>query len=124
MAEEEKIINSEQLYYEAREAYEKGMYPKAIAILENSTNCNPHYKAYELMAICLKEVGRSYQAEEAIRKAYELNPKSSKTTVLFAEYLIEKGEIVTAKLLISSLLVRHSTYGPAKKLLESLGGLQ
>jgi len=121
---EESITNSEQLYFEARVAYENGMYTQAIAILEKSTSCNPHYKAYELLAVCLKEVGSRSQAEDAIRRAHELNPKSSKTTVLFAEYLIEKGEVVTAKRLISSLLERHSTYGPAKKLLESLGGLQ
>ena len=111
---------SESIYHDALLAFETENFPKAIDLLEQSLAHSAHYKAYELLGVILKRVGRSAESLVAFEQAHDLNPKSQKTACLLAQSLLGVHEVERAKGILEAVLKGSPSYGPAKRLLAAI----
>jgi pentatricopeptide repeat protein len=108
------------LYLEGTDAYYNGEYEKALELLLKSAQLYEHFKTYERLYGVLHMLYRDDEAFVYIEKSHRLNPRNNKTTVLYAEALVRQKRIDEAKTVLSQMLSRNATYGPAKKLLAKL----
>lgn len=99
----------------------KKNYLSAIAFFELSNNAGKHYKTYEKLFLCLKNIGKRSEAFECIKNSYHLNPKCDKVSVEYATELTEFGDLETAQKILSETLKRNPSYKPAEKLLIEIG---
>jgi tetratricopeptide (TPR) repeat protein len=108
--------SAEELYNEGWLAHKAGSFRDAILFLERSLALKEHFKARELMGVCLKESGDIQGALLNFELAYKLNEKSSKTGCLLADILLETGRVNQAKEVVDQVLLNHPGYGPAVRL--------
>jgi tetratricopeptide (TPR) repeat protein len=92
----------------------------AINSFKESLRIDEHFKTYEKLSEVLRIVNENDEADECIKKAYNLNSNSDKTSVLYAEILIRKGKIDDAIIILRDTLKRNSSYKKARELLDKL----
>ncbi len=81
MTENESYNN----YVKARQAMEKGDFPEAITLFQDSLNASPHFNTYELLGTCLIEFGRIQEAIEVLSRGTAHDPSRFKTWYLLGE---------------------------------------
>ena len=113
-------FDSIYLYNLGMDCFEKNEPQKAIVFFRKSAELDPHFKTYERMFDCFNKLGLKNEANECIKKAFQLNSKNDKVTVMYASVLAEENNVDNAVLILIDLLKRNPTYGPAKKLLEKV----
>ena len=111
-----------ELYGLGLEEYEKGNYLEAIEYFERSNNIEEHFKTYERLFLCWKELEKREKANSCLEKAYEMNPNNDKIAFEYAEVCTEAGNIKLAGLVLEKLIERNPTYKKAQVLLERLKG--
>lgn len=108
------------LYPAAREVIATGDLNKAVDLLCQSISIEPHFKSHELLGECYGKLGQTNLALREFEKAVQLNPRSEKSQTLLANCLADAGRTDQAKAVLTDLLSRNPTYGPAKRLLSRL----
>ena len=109
------------LFYAGRGAYEKGDFQKAIEYLEQSRQMDEHYKTYEILYLCWKNLGESEKAFSCLEHSFALNPHCDKVAVEYAKELAGKGETAKAREILQETVKRNSSYQPAFRLLQQIG---
>lgn len=79
-----------------------------------------HFKTYEKLYCCYKNVNQDSLADYYIKRAYEENNNNDKTAYLYAKTLMEKNKKEEAKKLFFNILKRNPTYKKAKIEYDSL----
>jgi len=113
---------NDSLYYYGMgvDLFEKGSFEEAITLFEKSYAQSPHFKTCERLALCYKRLNKTEEYKKYIRLAYEINPKSDKTAVEYAAVLQNSGQPDKAREILSCVLERNPTYGPATGLLKEM----
>jgi tetratricopeptide (TPR) repeat protein len=75
-------------YYLGCQFFKNSKYQNALEAFQQSLSIDEHAKTYEWLAVTLDQIGKQAEALIAIEKAYQHNPKNSKTATLFAKILI------------------------------------
>jgi tetratricopeptide (TPR) repeat protein len=114
---EEKAL---ELYHRGVELLDRRELEAAVESFKQSLSISVHFKSLERLGVCYRALGVSDLALGCLRQAFELNRASSKTAVLFAEELLAHAQIKEAREILADVLVKNSTYEPARRLLESL----
>lgn len=107
-------------YYLGLENLENSGYKSAVYFFELSNRIEEHYKTYERLFFCWKNLDEPLKAYECLKKAYQINPKSDKISVMYAQELTEHMDFETARKILSETIKRNSTYKPAEKLLNTI----
>ena len=94
-----------------REALEHFLY--SLELDEHFKTCHQIYKVYD-------KLGDQESAYTYIIRAYKLNPNNDLVAFELAKKKVEKDLIDEAKFILSGILKRNPTYGPAKKMLNSI----
>ena len=115
-----KFMDAWSLYGMGLEQYEKGNYSAAIEYFEQSNNIEEHFKSYERLFRCWKELGNKEKEKSCIEKAYEMNPRNDKTAFEYAKFQAEEGNITLAKKVLEELIDRNPTYKKAREMLENM----
>ena len=110
--------DSYHYYLHGLEKYEKGDLDAALSYFLKSLELDEHFKTYELLYHIFKRKKLKKEADEAIFKAYRLNPRNDKVATELACMLIDNGKTKVAKKILLEVLKRNPDYGPAKRLLE------
>lgn len=113
-------MESIDYYYLGLENFENSDYKSAVDFFELSNRIEEHYKTYERLFFCWKNLNEPSKAYECLRKAYQLNPKSDKISVMYAQELTERMDFETARKILSETIKRISTCKPAEKLLNTI----
>ena len=108
------------LYLQGFVEYEKGCYPDAIRFFERSNQISEHFKSYERLYCCWKQLGDTQKAFACIERAYQLNPNHDQTAYEYAGMLAESGKYELAQKVLRSILQRNPTYKKAAALADSL----
>ncbi len=108
------------LYGMGLEQYEKGNYSDAILYFEQSNTVEEHFKTYERLYKCWKEVGNKEKEKACIEKAYEQNPRNDKTAFEYAEFQAELGNIELTRKVLLELIERNPSYNKARDMLEKI----
>lgn len=127
----EKIENGKQVgisgtmeaidyYYLGLESLEKSDYIAAIDFFELSNRIDEHYKTYERLFFCWKNLDEPSKACECLKKSYSLNPKCDKISVEYAHELAERMDFISAQKILSETIKRNPAYKPAEKLLNTI----
>ena len=114
------VMESYDYYCLGTESFDKSDYKSAIEFFEKSNRISEHYKTYEKMFLCFKKTGEHSMAYECLKKSYQLNQKSDKISVMYAEELAERKDFETARKILSKTLKRNPAYKPAEKLLDKI----
>lgn len=117
--DDEDIPLSYEFYLKGSGALNKGDLYMALSFFLMSKDAEPHYKTFERIYETLKKLDRE-EGFMYLEEAYQLQPTSDKTATLYSHMLIEQGKHTHAHQILTTVLERNSTYGPAKRLLESL----
>jgi tetratricopeptide (TPR) repeat protein len=115
-------MGAEELYNEGRLAYDAGRFDEAIDWFQRSVRLQEHFKSREMLAACFTAVGATDAALENLELAWQLNEKSGKTACLLARALRDAGNFGRAREVVEAYLSHDKDYGPAKRILEALGG--
>lgn len=108
-------------YYNlGNESLENSDYKTAVDFFEKFNSISEHYKTYEKLFLCWKKLDEYSKAYECLKKAYQLNPKSDKLSVMYAKELSERIDFKTAKKILSETLKRNPAYKPVEKLLDTI----
>ncbi len=91
---------------------------KALEYFEKSIEIMPHFKTFERMYYCYKQLGKHDIARRYIEKAYLMNESNDKVAVEFAIELQEEGKIEFCLEVVNKVLKRNPSYGPAKRIAE------
>ena len=108
------------LFYAGRGEYEKGNFQKAMQYLEQSSQMDEHYKTYEILYLCWKNLGEPEKAFNCLEHSFALNPHCDKVAVKFAQELALRGETAKAREILNDTIRRNKTYLPAVRLLEKI----
>lgn len=108
------------LYGMGLEQYEKGNYSEAILYFEQSNAVEEHFKTYERLYRCWKNVGNKEKEISRIEKAYELNPRNDKTAFEYAEFQAVIGNVELARKVLKELIERNPSYNKVRDMLEKL----
>ena len=65
-------------------------------------------------------LGEFKEARPYIEIAYKMNKRRDKVSMQYVTELVKEGNISEAVLILEDILVRNTTYNPAKKLLEKI----
>ncbi len=109
-----------EYYFKGSEEFDKRNYLLAIEYFELSNKIEEHFKTYERLFQCWKELSNTKQAFACIEKAYILNPKNDKTAYEFAEMVVESGNNELAQDILQSILQRNPTYKKVVILYEKI----
>lgn len=112
--------DSKYFYGLGVEQFDTGNFQEALVYFQKSIEIAPHFKTYERMYDCYKNLGNQRQARECIEKAFHLNSKNDKVAIEYILLLIEEDNLALASSFLEALLQRNPTYGPAKKLLDRI----
>ncbi len=107
-------------YYLGLEQLKNENYTSAVSFFELSNQISEHYKTYERLFFCWKNLGEPSKAYECLKKSYQLNPKCDKISVEYAKESANRKKFETAQKILSETIKRNSTYKPAQKLLDDL----
>lgn len=116
----DRFDKARNLYYLGLERFENKDFENSLQCFIESNKLDEHPRTYARMYECLKKLGRNNEAKIYIEKAYKMNPIQDKVTVQYAEELLFDGKIALAKEILGKLLNRNTSYGPAKRLLETI----
>ncbi|WP_227936444.1 hypothetical protein [Alkalihalobacillus deserti] len=108
------------LYQEGLVQFENDNFENALDCFNKSNKLDEHSRTFARIYECLIKLGRKEEAKPFIKTAYLQNPKQDKVTIQYAESLIEDGNVLLAKEILENLLLRNSTYNPAKRLLDKM----
>lgn len=118
--DDEDIPLPYDLYLKGSGAFRRGDLYMALSFFLMSKDVEPHYKTFERIYEVLKELDREQEGFIYLEEAYKLQPTSDKTAILYSNMLVTQGKHSIARKILITVLERNSTYGPAKRLLESL----
>ena len=118
--DDDQLPEDYELYIQGSDLSMRGNYQEAYPLLLKSAEINPHSKTYEWLYTTAKALNKPDKAFAYIETAYILNPKNNKTASMYVEELIAKDEISKARDILTDILNRSSTYGPARRLLDKL----
>lgn len=79
-----------------------------------SLKIKKHYKTYEKLYECCKEINQNDIANYFIILAYEENSKNDRVSLLYSKYLVEENEIEKAKEILLEILKRNPSYKLAR----------
>lgn len=117
-------MNSENeaymLYCQGMERFEREDFTGALKLFRESLAIEPHFKTCELIYRCLKTTENDDEALKFLEKAYFLNSKNDKVAFTYADELYSKGEFDNSEKILNEILLRNSSYGPAKKLIGKI----
>lgn len=85
----------------------------SLQLDEHFKTCYQIYKIYD-------ELGAKECAYKYLIRAYKLNPNNDLVAFELAKKKVEKDLIDEAKSILSRILTRNPTYGPAKKMINLL----
>jgi tetratricopeptide (TPR) repeat protein len=88
----------------------------ALHHFQSSNSIWPHYKTLERLAHVFSRLGQVDAATQALEDAFKLNPKSDSVASQLADVFLRNNNLPEADRLVSEILGRNSTYGPAKTL--------
>lgn len=108
------------LYQKGLVQFENGEFGSALEYFIKSNKLNEHSRTYARIYECLIKLDRKSEAKPYIKTAYLQNPKQDKVSIQFAETLLEDGNSQLAKEILEKLLLRNTTYNPAKRLLDKI----
>ena len=111
-----------RLYYLGTDAIINGQWEAACDYLSKSLAVRPHAKTCERLAFVWDKLGQAQASEKMLEKAYELNPKVDLIANRYAGMLYLRGELDKARSVLTGILARNPTYGPAKRLMEEMKG--
>ena len=86
-----------EFYYKGIEYFNNKEYLSAIKYFEISNSLESHYKTYEMLFQCWKEISNMNKSYDCIKKSYILNPVNDKVTFEYAEISIKLGYRKLAK---------------------------
>ena len=109
-------------YLLGHEAQDKGEFDSALRHYFKSLCMDSHFKTHHRIAQIYKEMGQTTDAFDHLVLAFELNPRNDKVAVDYAQAFCEKGNSEEAKNILTQLLERNASYGPASRMLASLSG--
>lgn len=115
-----KNTEAPEYYFKGTEEYKKQSYKEAIGYFELSNKLEEHFKTYERLYHCYRELDNMEKALECIQKAYTTNPNNDKTAFEYAEMLAGEGERKLAEDILSEILQRNADYKKAALLLKDL----
>ncbi len=99
---------------------EDGETEGAIACFKKSLEKEEHFKTHHRLSLLYEENSLHGKAEYHLEKAYSLNTNNDKVAVEYAAMLIAKNKINDAQKILSVILTRNKSYGPAVRLQKEL----
>ena len=103
-------------FYDARRAMENGDDLLAEHFLIESLEFDAHFKTYELLGDIAERRADVDNTFRYYASAYGLNPCSDCASVKYARSLFVSGRPDAAQVIVSSILKRNPSYGPARRL--------
>jgi Tfp pilus assembly protein PilF len=103
---------------------DKGKPKDAIAFFKKSLAKEKHFKTHHKLSILYKKNSLYDEAEYHLEKAHSLNTNNDKVAIEYAQMLCAKNRVDDAKKIITSILNRNKTYGPAMRLQKELSELK
>ena len=114
-------MNAIEYYLAGKERLQNAFYAEAAELFESSVERQRHFKPYECLSRCYAALNEPVKAFDCITRAYELNGKNDKVALQYAKALASyKKDRAAARRILSDILIRNSSYEPAKKLLKDL----
>ena len=107
-------------YFRGTEEYERQCYAEAVKYFELSNQIEEHFKTYEMLFCCRKELSDNVKAFACIEKAYQLNPGNDKTAFEYAGMLAASGDHGSARKVLADIIRRNPDYKKAAVLADSL----
>ncbi len=110
------------------------LYLRALAALDDDTDeaedllrrslaKESHFKTHHELAKLLLRAGRTDEAERHFEAAHDTNPRNDRAATDYARVLCG-GDVRRATQILTGVLSRNSTYGPAKALLEQISATE
>lgn len=111
-----KIVEKDSYYYYrmGEECLNKKEIENAMEYFFISLKIKKHYKTYEKLYECCREINQNSIANYFIKLAYEENTKNDKVSLLYSRILIEENELKEAKEILLDILKRNPSYKQAK----------
>ena len=114
-------MNAIEYYLAGKERLNSANYAEAVELFKASVELYRHYKPYECLYRCFAALNEPEKAFECITQAYKLNSKNDKVALEYAKALADhEKDISAARGVLSDILIRNSTYYPAKRMLKDL----
>lgn len=112
-------MNGLELYDRGREAFERGEYELALALLRESWDDTIHFKTISRIGEVLCRLGRHREAVTPLAAATSLN-RGSLSPCLLAEALLQIGELQLAQDAATESLRRTPGYRRAQAVLNEI----
>jgi tetratricopeptide (TPR) repeat protein len=112
--------DSQSLYYQGREAMDRGDLQAAVDLFQQSIDLFPHFKTLELQGECLLTLGRPTSAIIALAASATLGSRPFRSLYLLAQALVQIGDNRKAIEKLSEALAMQPDFASAKALLSEI----
>jgi len=102
------------------ELLESGKFTEAMQSFKASLSLQSHFKTYERLYDCCKQLGYNEEAFQYIGFAFANNGANDKVAYAYASELSERGRSKEAAEILSGVLSRNPSYKKARELLTRL----
>jgi tetratricopeptide (TPR) repeat protein len=113
--------NALDCYLIGVEEFKKGNLDLALYCFAKSICLEPHFKTYQKKSEVLEKLGKEKEAFVALEEAYMLNPMNDSVAFNYASKLFKMNRFDECIAILKTIIERNSSYGPARKLLQSIG---
>tara|TARA_R110002072_G_scaffold302930_1_gene489889 strand:+ start:30265 stop:30648 length:384 start_codon:yes stop_codon:yes gene_type:complete len=108
-----------RLHNKGQTAFADADYSRALECFRKAIELDEHYKTWEMIGASMLALGDAEGALLGLRRAFEMNPRSSKTGHRLASCMHSLGmPIEEVDDVLRQVLVVNETYGPAIRLRE------
>ena len=112
--------DSQSLYYQGREAMDRGDLQAAVDLFQQSIDLFPHFKTLELQGECLLTLERPSSAIIALAASATLGSRPFRSLYLLAQALVQIGDNRKAIEKLNEALAMQPDFASAKALLSEI----
>ena len=112
--------DSQSLYYQGREAMDRGDLQAAVDLFQQSIDLFPHFKTLELQGECLLTLERPTSAIIALAASATLGARPFRALYLLAQALVQIGDNRKAIEKLNEALAMQPDFASAKALLSEI----
>ncbi|HYE63160.1 MAG TPA: hypothetical protein VD997_14290 [Phycisphaerales bacterium] len=113
-----RFLQSQKVYYRAREQFELGEFTRALVLLRESWELHEHAPTAFWMGECHRYLKDTLSAGLWLEKAHRMKPSQATYAVGFGRFLMDVGRYGEAEAMASRAIASAPEFAPGHKLFE------
>lgn len=113
-----RFLQSQKVYYRARERFDLGDFGRALVLLRESWELHEHAPTAFWMGECHRYLKDSLSAGIWLEKAHRMSPGQATYAVGFGRFLMDEGHFDEAEAVAAKAIATSPEFAPAHKLRE------